>query len=98
MPNLDKKADENPAIDPILRKVLDAVPFRLSTDDGIGAARQRFRDLPRRPRHPELRVEHRTIEGPAGPIGIRIYWPPTDPDADPYSAVRPVVVYLHGGG
>ena len=98
MPNLDKKADENPAIDPILRKVLDAVPFRLSTNDGIGAARQRFRDLPRRPPHPELRVEHRTIEGPAGPIGIRIYWPPTDPDDGPSSAARPVVVYLHGGG
>jgi acetyl esterase len=98
MPNLDKKADENPAIDPILRKVLDAVPFRLSTDDGIGAARQRFRDLPRRPLHPELQVEHRTIEGPAGPIGIRIYWPLTDPDAGPSSAARPVVVYSHGGG
>jgi acetyl esterase/lipase len=98
MPNLDKKADENPAIDPILRKVLDAVPFRLSTDDGIGAARQRFRDLPRRPLHPELRVEHRTIEGLAGPIGIRIYWPPTDPGSQPSGAARPVVVYLHGGG
>ena len=98
MPNLDKKADENPAIDPILTKVLDAVPFRLSTDDGIYAARQRFRDLPRRALHPELRVEDRTIEGPAGPIDIRIYWPPTDPGSEPSGAARPVVVYLHGGG
>jgi acetyl esterase len=98
MPNLDNKADENPAIDPILMKVLDAVPFRLSTDDGIDAARQRFRDLPRRPLHPELRVEDRTIEGPAGPIDIRIYWPPTDPDWHRSSATRPVVVYFHGGG
>jgi acetyl esterase/lipase len=79
-------------------KVLDAVPFRLSIDDGIDAARQRFRDLPRRPLHPELRVEDRTIEGPAGPLGIRIYWPPTDPASHPSSAPRPVVVYLHGGG
>src|ERR1700727_2690314 len=78
MPSFEK-ADEKPPIDPILLKVLDAVPFRLSTDDGIDAARQRFRDLPRRPVHPELRVEDRTIEGPAGSIDIRIYWPPTDP-------------------
>jgi acetyl esterase len=76
-------------------KVLDAVPFRLSTDDGIDAARQRFRDLPRRELHPELRVEDRAIQGPAGPIGIRIYWPPTDPDRN---AAPPVVVYFHGGG
>jgi acetyl esterase/lipase len=79
-------------------KVLDAVPFRLSTDDGIGAARQRFRDLPRRSLHPELRIEDRIIEGPAGPIGIRIYWPPTNPDSSPSSIAHPVVVYFHGGG
>ena len=93
MPSFDK-ADEKPPIDPILLKVLDAVPFRLSTDDGIDAARQRFRDLPRRPLHPELRVEDRAIEGPAGSIDIRIYWPPTDPG----SSALPVVVYFHGGG
>jgi acetyl esterase len=98
MPSLDKKADEKPAIDPILMKVLDAVPFRLFTDDGIDAARQRFRGLPRPRLHPELRVEDRTIEGPAGPIDIRIYWPPTDPDSNPQSDARPVVVYFHGGG
>ncbi|OMC55259.1 lipase [Mycobacterium sp. IS-836] len=95
MPDLEKKADE---IDPILLKVLDAVPFRLSTDDGIDAARQRFRDLPRRSFHPELRVEDRTIDGPAGPIGIRIYWPPTDSEATPPSIGWPVVVFFHGGG
>lgn len=95
MPDLEKKADE---IDPILLKVLDAVPFRLSTDDGIDAARQRFRDLPRRSFHPELRVEDRTIDGPADPIGIRIYWPPTDSEGTPPSVGWPVVVFFHGGG
>jgi acetyl esterase len=95
MPSLDKTADEKPTIDPILLKVLDAVPFRLSTDDGIDAVRQRLRDLPRRRVHPELRVEDRAIDGPAGPIGIRIYWPPTDPGP---SAAPSVVVYFHGGG
>jgi|HubBroStandDraft_3_1064219.scaffolds.fasta_scaffold05090_3 acetyl esterase len=95
MPSLDKKADEKPAIDPILLKVLDAVPFRLSMDDGIDAARQQLRDLPRPPVHPELRVEDRAIQGPAGPIAIRVYWPPTDPGDQ---RIPPVVVYFHGGG
>jgi acetyl esterase/lipase len=95
---LDKTADEKPAIDPILLKVLDAVPFRLSTDDGIDAARQRLRDLSRRPVHPELRVEDRAIPGPAAPIDIRIYWPPTDPGHNAGNAATPVVLYFHGGG
>lgn len=91
---MDNTADEKPAIDPILLKVLDAVPFRLSIDDGIEAVRQRLRDLPRQPVHPELRVVDLAIDGPAGPIGTRIYWPPTCPD----QAEAPVVLYFHGGG
>ncbi|OBK43927.1 alpha/beta hydrolase [Mycobacterium sp. 1081908.1] len=92
MPSLET-AEEKPGIDPILLKVLDAVPFRLSTDDGVAAARQRFRDLPRRPVHPELRVEDRAIPGPAGAIGVRIYWPSAEPARD-----APVVLFFHGGG
>jgi acetyl esterase len=80
------------SIDPILQKVLDAVPFRLSADEGVEAARRALRDLPRRAFYPELRVQDRAIDGPAGPINIRIYWPPTD-DAAP-----PVVLFFHGGG
>lgn len=95
MPSLDNTAAEKPAIDPILLKVLDAVPFRLSTEDGIEAVRQRLRDLPRRSVHPELRVEDRSIDGPGGAIGIRIYWPPGDPNL---GAQAPVVLYFHGGG
>lgn len=92
MPNLDPNLDaEKPGVDAILLKVLDAVPFRLSTEDGVDAVRQRMRDLPRRPLHPELRVENRTIAGAAGPIPIRIYWPPND-------STRPAVVFFHGGG
>jgi acetyl esterase/lipase len=98
MPSLDNTADEKPAIDPIMQKVLDAVPFRLSTEDGIDAARQRFRDLPRRPLHPELRVEDREIAGPAGSIGVRIYWPPSHSDAEAGNAAAPIVLYFHGGG
>jgi acetyl esterase/lipase len=81
-----------PTVDPILLKVLDAVPFQLSADEGVEVARQRLRDLPRRSFHPELRVQDRTIDGPAGPINIRIYWPPTD------HATTPVLVFFHGGG
>jgi len=86
-------AGEKPAVDAILQKVMDAVPFQLTTDGGAKAARQRFRDLPRRPVHEELRAEDRTIDGPGGQIAIRVYWPPEGGEADP-----PVVVFIHGGG
>ena len=89
MPAVD---DSGSAIDPILQKVLDAVPFRMSADSGVDVARQQLRDLPRRSFHPELRVQNRTIDGPGGPINIRIYWPPTD------QVAPPVVVFFHGGG
>src|ERR1700730_6462939 len=83
MPSLETATEnpENPGIDPILLKVLDAVPFRLSIDDGVAAARQRLRDLPRRPMHPELRVEDRAIAGPRGPLGLRVYWRSPSPPA-----------------
>jgi acetyl esterase/lipase len=84
-----------PTVDPILQKVLDAVPFRLSITDGVDAARRQLRDLPRREFYPELRVENRGIDGPAGPINIRIYWPPSD-HAD--AQAPPVIVFFHGGG
>jgi acetyl esterase/lipase len=80
-------------IDAILLKVLEAVPFQLTTDGGVEAARRRFRDLPRPPVHPEVRTEDRTMDGPGGPVGLRVYRPPLDDDARP-----PVVVFIHGGG
>jgi len=89
MPSVD---DSGSAIDPILQKVLDAVPFRLSAEGGVATARQQLRDLPRRSFHPELRVQDRSIDSPDGPVNIRIYWPPTNHDAPP------VVVFFHGGG
>src|SRR5258705_2457044 len=83
---------DKPAVDAILQKVLERVPFQLTTDGGPEAARQRFRDLPRKPVHQDLRVEDRTVDGPAGPIPIRLYWPP---DA---ATPPPVVMFFHGGG
>jgi acetyl esterase/lipase len=85
----------SPGVDPILLKVLDAVPFRLSADGGVKAARQQLRDLPRPALHPELRVQDQTIDGPAGRINTRIYWPPSD-SYD--GAMPPAVLYFHGGG
>ncbi|CAJ1504713.1 alpha/beta hydrolase [[Mycobacterium] burgundiense] len=80
------------SIDPILQQILEAVPFRLSPDDGPAAARKALRDLPRPPLHPEVRAEDRAVDSPAGPIPIRIYWPPG------HSGPAPVVLFVHGGG
>jgi acetyl esterase len=88
----DEPAVSLAPLDAILQKVLEAVPFQLTTEGGPDAARQRFRDLPRRAVHPELRVEDRTIDGPAGPLPIRLYWPPETETAPP------VVMFFHGGG
>jgi acetyl esterase/lipase len=87
------EASEKPAVDAILQKVLEAVPFQLTTAGGVEEARRRFRDLPRRPVHLEVLAEDRLIEGPAGRIPIRVYRPPTDDDAP-----SPGVVFFHGGG
>lgn len=45
------------------------------------------------PVHPDVKAEDREIPGPAGPIPVRVYRPPT---AD--GARLPVVVFIHGGG
>ncbi|MGE0217585.1 alpha/beta hydrolase [Mycolicibacterium sp.] len=79
-------------IDAVLQKVLDAVPFTLSTDGGPAAARQRFADIPRTPVLPEVSTEDRVIDGPGGPLPLRVYRPPS---AD---GELPVVLFIHGGG
>jgi acetyl esterase len=84
---------DKPAVDAILQKVMESVPFQLTTDGGVEEARRRFRDIPRAEVHPEVRSEDRVIDGPAGPIAIRIYRPAADSDTP-----SPVVVFLHGGG
>jgi acetyl esterase len=86
-------SDDKPPVDPILKKVLEAVPFGLDPDLGVEDARRRLRDLPRREVHPDLRVENRTIGGPGGSIPIRVYWPGPTNTQQP-----PVVVFFHGGG
>ena len=91
---------DTPPVDVILQKVLDAVGFRLTVDDGIEAARRGLRELPRRPMHPDLRVEDSRIDGPAGPIPIRVYWPDDSAGeaAQSVTAAHPVTMFFHGGG
>jgi acetyl esterase/lipase len=80
------------SLDAILQAVLEAVPFQLTTDGGPEEARRRFADLPRQSVHPEVSAEDRSIDGPDGPIPVRIYRPPSE------KTVLPVVVFIHGGG
>ncbi len=92
-----------PPVDAILQKVLEAVPFQLTVDGGIEEARRRFRELPRGPVHPALRVENHQIDGPCGPIPIRVYWPPDITEPTPGSLRScppdpPITMYFHGGG
>ncbi|MBV9516155.1 MAG: alpha/beta hydrolase [Mycobacteriaceae bacterium] len=88
----DERFPASAPLDAILQKVLDAVPFTLTTDGGVEAARRRFRELPRRAVEPDLRCEDHAVDGPAGPIRVRLYWP-RDNGTRP-----PVVVFFHGGG
>lgn len=86
-------ADEKPAVDAILQKVLEAVPFQLSTDIGVEEARRQFSEIPRLPVHPEVEATDRVVQGPAGPVPVRVYRPP-----NPEGTTLPVVVFIHGGG
>jgi hypothetical protein len=81
--------------DAILQKLLDAAPFQLVGDDGVEAARKRFRDV-RVPDEmlPDVRIEDRAVDI-AGDraIAVRIYRPPGK-----VQGALPVVVFFHGGG
>ena len=86
---------DRPPIDAILQKVLEAVPFKLTVDGGVEQARQRLRELPRRPLHEGLRVENHSIDAPEGPIPVRVYRPD---EAPPGGGAYPVTMFFHGGG
>ncbi|EKF23901.1 hydrolase [Mycolicibacterium hassiacum DSM 44199] len=59
----------------------------------MAVAREKMRQLKVPPELlPDVRTEDRTIDGPAGPIPVRVYRPPT------VSRPAPVVVFYHGGG
>jgi acetyl esterase/lipase len=79
-------------LDPVLQKVLEVVPFQLTTEGGPESARQRFNELPRSPVLPEVTTRELSIDGPGGPIQLRVYRPPAQ------EPVLPAVVFIHGGG
>lgn len=81
-------------LDAILQKVLEAVPFRLIAEGGVEESRRRLRELPRRQLHEDLRVADIHLDGPAGPIPVRVYWPDSDARPGPH----PVTMFFHGGG
>lgn len=88
--------DTRPGIDPILKGLLEAVPLEFTIDDGVEVARAKLAALkPPEEMLPAMRIENRELDcGAAGPIPVRIYWPPVDGETRPL----PVVVFYHGGG
>ncbi|MCW1958111.1 MAG: alpha/beta hydrolase [Mycobacterium sp.] len=80
-----------PPLDADLHKVL-AAP--LDTTHGVAAARQQV-DTPHvvPPQLQTVSTENRTIDGPGGPIPIRIYRPEQAP-----AGPLPLTMYFHGGG
>jgi acetyl esterase/lipase len=72
----------DPVITARLGSVTDEVP--------LGTALQ---DLTARYRIPEVNIEERVIDGPRGPIRIRLYRP-----IGAESAAHPGLLWLHGGG
>lgn len=89
------EAAQRQAIDPIIKKVMDAVPLEFTIADGVEVARERLRAVkPPAALLPQMRIEERVIgHGGVDDIPVRIYWPPIEAHSD-----LPVVVFYHGGG
>ncbi|MBJ7465488.1 MAG: alpha/beta hydrolase [Mycolicibacterium sp.] len=94
-PSAPSSGDTRPDVDPNLKALLDAVPLEFTVEDGVDAAREKFRALRPPPEMlPQLRIEERTIgDGDLADIPARIYWPPVQQHDN-----LPVLVYYHGGG
>ncbi|HEU4430262.1 MAG TPA: alpha/beta hydrolase [Myxococcota bacterium] len=83
------------ALDPTIKLLLDAMAAAggpaLGTQS-VAETRTLFDNMPLPRKQIELaRIENRKIPGPAGEIPVRIYQPHG-------AGVKPVLVYLHGGG
>ncbi|HEY8122256.1 MAG TPA: alpha/beta hydrolase [Myxococcota bacterium] len=83
------------ALDPVLKTLLEAMAASGAPALGaqsVAETRTAFDNMPLPRKQIELAsVENRTIPGPAGEIPIRVYQPHG-------AGVKPVLVYLHGGG
>ena len=84
-----------PGIDPTMQALLEAFPFKFTSDDGVEVAREQMRQLKAPPEAlPDMRIEERTIDyGDITGIPVRTYWPPIAQHDN-----LPVVVFYHGGG
>ncbi len=75
------------------------MPMEFTIEDGIEAARDKFRAvIPPPEMLPDMRIEERTVgypdpSGDLTDIPVRIYWPPIEQHDH-----LPVVVFYHGGG
>jgi acetyl esterase len=83
------------ALDPAIELVLDGMAAANAPALGtqsVAETRALFDNMPLPRKQIELaRIENRKIPGPAGEIPVRIYQPQG-------AGVKPVLVYLHGGG
>lgn len=84
-----------PGIDPTMQALLDAFPFKFTTEDGVETAREQMRQMKAPPEMlPEMRIEEHTVGyGDITDIPVRIYWPPVEQHEN-----LPVVVFYHDGG
>src|SRR6478736_6045004 len=84
-----------PGIDPTMQALLEAFPFKFTSDNGVEVAREQMRQLKAPPEAlPDMRIEERTIDyGDITGIPVRTYWPPIAQHDN-----LPVVVFYHGGG
>ena len=87
---------DRPPIDPILHKVLEALPFQLTVDGGVETGSPAAEGTCRSgPLHQGHRVENHTIDGPGGRIPIGSTGPtkirrPAPPTWSPCSSRRRV--------
>jgi acetyl esterase len=84
------------SLDPQIADLLPALNDGFPRVETMTAPQLRavIRERAQRLQHPEPvgEVVNRTLSGPAGDIGVRIYWP-TESSGPP-----PIVVFAHGGG
>ena len=91
----------DPHFPPFLQRLAELGAVPLVSGDAV-RDRERYRDLSLARRgegyrpEPVADVEDRTIAGPAGELAVRVYRSALGRTQG--SAVRPVVVWLHGGG
>lgn len=81
-------------IDPVIRSLLDMLPADVERSTLDHREMRERLEASVSPASIELpRVEDRVLEGPGGPLPVRLYWP-----VESAEGPRPGMVWLHGGG